>query len=518
MSSILAAGFMLMCAAPGFAEQSADAAAKADTSAAERNKPPVPPAPPPKEATPDVPQARPAETSAVPSTFIDDPAGEQDKTPPPPDSLVNSLAKRITLGGQIRTRAEYRDPTSYANTLAATRTDRLFLTRIRLNLKFSLTDDIDVFVQPQDERQWGQEPSVLYDDKNFDLHQGFVEVRNLLGEPLSFKAGRMELSYGDQRLVSPLDWSNITRAWDGAKIRYAPQNFWIEGFYTVIRDPLSPTPAGAIPPLTNAPLAATGAAHDQDFMGVYFSYVGVANHEFDAYGFFREFRDNSAGTEALPAPPNPPSGNLVDRTIGARIKGKDLGFDYTAEAMSQGGHQATDRIEAYAYAGTLGYTFDMAWTPRLGVEYDFASGDRKAGDGKKGTFDPLFPFGHYYQGFADVFAFKNGKDLMGSIKVAPTETLSVQLDFHQFWLASETDAWYNASGTAIRPRRATSVGSRVGCETDLHARLAVGKYVKFWAGWSHFFAGEYVRQTEAPGPGGTSVDMNWFFLQMTVDF
>jgi hypothetical protein len=447
------------------------------------------------------------------SRVLDDPSGEQDKAPPPaaPESLVQSLAKKITLGGQIRTRAEYRDPTSYANTLAATRSDALFLTRIRLNFKFSLTDDIDVFVQPQDERQWGQEPSVLYDDKNLDLHQGFVELRNLFSEPLSIKAGRMELSYGDQRLVSPLDWSNITRAWDGAKVRYAPKDWWIEGFYTVIRDPLAPPPAGAVPPLTNAPLASTGAAHDQDFMGVYFSYVGVADHEFDAYGFFREFQDHSFVGE------NGVAGDLLDRTIGARVKGKDLGFDYTAEGMSQTGRFSQDQIHAYAYAATLGYTFDMSWTPRLGVEYDYASGDRHPTDGKRGTFDPLFPFGHYYQGFADVFSFKNGKDFAAFLKVAPTSTLTVQLDVHDFILATASDAWYNASGLPIRPKAVTNPNRKVGYETDLHARLAVGQYVKFWAGWSRFFAGPYVRQTSTE-PVGTDNNMNWLFLQMTVDF
>src|SRR5262245_34631606 len=192
MSTLLAAG-LLMFFAPASAPQTADVAAKSEAAEASQDKPPAPP-PAPKEAV-----------------------------PPPPttqaESLIKTLVKQITLGGQIRTRAEYRDPTSYSNATApaSTRSDDLFLTRIRLNFKFSATDDIDVFVQPQDERQWGQEPSVLYDDKNFDLHQGFVEVRNLFSEPLSIKAGRMELSYGDQRLVSPLDWSNIARAWDGAK-------------------------------------------------------------------------------------------------------------------------------------------------------------------------------------------------------------------------------------------------------------------------------------------------------------
>lgn len=433
------------------------------------------------------------------------PVDAQAPAPAPQDSLFKTLIKQVSLDGQIRIRGEYRDPTSYVNTAVSTRSDELLLTRIRLNLDFAVTNDIDVFVQPQDEFQWGQELSVLSDERNFDLHQGFVEVRNLLGEPLSIKAGRMELSYGDQRLVSPLDWSNIGRAWDGAKIRFAPQDWWLEGFWTVIKDPLPPVPA----PLISAPTSPIGGAHDEEFLGTYFSYVGVPAHEFDVYAFFREFRDGSAVSE------NGATGNLVDRTVGARIKGADLGFDYTLEAMSQTGHVATDRTKAYAYVATLGYTFEMPWTPRIGVEYDYASGDRHPTDGKHNTFDPLFPFGHYYQGYADVFAFKNGKDAEVTFKVSPAENASVQLDYHTFWLASDTDAWYNAAGTVIRRDPTGASTSRVASETDLTGRLTMSKYVKFWAGWSHVFAGPYVRQTQT---AGTSRDMNWLFIQMTVDF
>jgi len=478
MSSILAAGILLL----SLTQQSVDLSGKAEGAA-----------------------VRSRELPASLSTFIDDPTGEQEKAQPPgPDSLVQSLAKKITLGGQIRVRGEYRDPTSYANAAAAVRSDELFLTRIRLNIKFSLTDDIDVFIQPQDERQWGQEVSVLSDERNLDLHQGFVEVRNIFGEPLSIKAGRMELSYGDQRLVSPLDWSNIGRTWDGAKIRYAPKDWWVEGFWTVIKDPLPTAPAPLVGPAANV-----GGAHDQEFLGAYFSYIGIEAHEFDVYCFLREFRDGSVTSELGP------TGNLIDRTAGARIKGADLGFDYTLEGMSQTGHWATDQIYAYAYAGTLGYTFDMAWTPRIGVEYDFASGDRNPNNGKRNTFDPLFPFGHYYQGFADTFAFKNGKDAVANLKVTPMETLVVEIDYHTFWLSTDKDAWYNAAGTVIRRDLTGLSTNRVGEETDLHARLAVGKYVKFWAGWSHVFAGPYVRQTDTTG---TSRDMNWLWIQMTVDF
>ncbi|MBI3857550.1 MAG: alginate export family protein [Planctomycetes bacterium] len=428
---------------------------------------------------------------------------------PQEETLFKSLVKQVTLGGQIRIRGEYRDPTAYFNTAAATRSDDVFLTRIRLNLKFSVTDDIDVFVQPQDQRSWGQEANLLTDERNLDLHQGYAEIRNLLGEPLSIRAGRFEMSYGDQRLISPLDWHNVARAWDGAKVRYAPKDWWIEAFYTVIRDPLTPSPP-APPVFSPAPTGANGAAEDQDFMGVYFSYVGVADHEFDLYAFFREFQDNSFADELGGV------GDLIDHTFGARVKGKDLGFEWTLEAMTQGGHLSQDRIQAYAYAATLAYALDLAWKPRIGLEYAYASGDRTPANGTHGTFDPLFPFFHAYQGYADVFGFKNSKSLSVYLKVAPTDTVSLHLDAFAFWLAQARDSWYNDPGAALRTDPTGASSRKIGTEFDFHAKVAVGKYVKFWGGWSHVVAGEFIRKTAAPI--GTDVDLDWFFLQMTVDF
>src|SRR6185369_14868778 len=93
----------------------------------------------------------------------DKPPGAAPPPPPPEDSLFKTLVKQFTLGGQIRVRAEYRDPTSYSNNAVfqGHKSDDVFLTRIRLNMKFSVTDDIDVFVQPQDQRAWGQEANIL---------------------------------------------------------------------------------------------------------------------------------------------------------------------------------------------------------------------------------------------------------------------------------------------------------------------------------------------------------------------
>jgi hypothetical protein len=418
------------------------------------------------------------------------PAPPPQPAPKAEEPFFKSLIKQITIGGQARFRAEYRDPTSYLNTLPSKEDDDIYLSRLRLNLKFSVNDDIDVFIQPQDQRIFGDEASVLSDETNLDLHQGYAEIRRLGIDEVSVSIGRQELSYGDQRLVSPLDWSNIARAWDGVKVRYAPGPVWIEGFATVIKE-------GA------------AAEDDQDFYGLYFSYVDLKDHEFDLYVFGRELNDNLQPSETVVALVN----DRRDWTPGARFKGKMAGFDYTGEGMLQRGTVGEDDIKAWAAAATLGYTLDINWKPRLGLEYTHASGDPDPTDGDIETFDPLFPFGHFYQGFADVFAFKNGRDIVVNLRVAPTDTLTVYLDVHTFRLDEEVDAWYNFAGAAIRKDATGNAGDEIGNELDLHARLSVGKNIKFWGGWSHVFAGDYIEDTP-----GSHRDMEWFFLQMTIDF
>ena len=71
--------------------------------------------------------------------------------------------------------------------------------------------------------------------------------------------------------------------------------------------------------------------------------------------------------------------NTIIHDIGARIDGKLPNLnavDYTLEAHGQIGDIGDLDQEAWAFAGRTGYTFkNVAWTPRIGFEYDFASGD-----------------------------------------------------------------------------------------------------------------------------------------------
>ncbi|MBI2932018.1 MAG: alginate export family protein [Planctomycetes bacterium] len=408
------------------------------------------------------------------------------------------LVRKASLGGQIRLRAEMKDPFDYRLPGTFGRPaaedvkdgDEFVLLRARLHVDLELQENLRAFVQIQDSRSFGEEASVLGDLESTDLHQGWVEAGRLFDEPLALRAGRMEVpDLGDKRLIGSLDWHNIARSWDGVSVTYAPPTFWGHGFATLVNED----------PGTNG--------RDQYFYGLYASCRAVEKHEFDAYLFARDFRnDPVTGEDGV-------AGDLTDFTFGARVKGAIGGFDYGGEAAVQRGDYATDRSSADAFALVLGYTFDCPCKPRIGVELTRASGDDDPTDEKRGTFDPLLSFGHAYHGYYDLVMWKNVRTLMIALKAQPADCLALGLDTHFFRLDEDRDGWYSVPlGATIRRDSTGSADDEIGWEIDAHAKINLSDRAEAWIGVSHFHAGEFVEDT------GTSPDGMWVFAQTTFRF
>ena len=394
------------------------------------------------------------------------------------------------FGGQLRFRGEFRSVKNYSG-----REDDsvdFVIQRTRFHGDFRVLPNVRAFVQFQDSRNWGEEGSTLADLEGVDIHQAFVDFENVFGAPLTFRVGRQELSYGDQRLVSPLDWHPVGRSFDGVRTMYEREDFQFDVFAMNIVE-------GSIGP-------GGDAGDDHYFAGIYFAYEGIEAHELDLYVFYRSFATGSITAE------DGSTGDLEDATFGVRFKGRTGGFDYSIELVGQAGNRAGDDVLAYAGAAVFGFTFDSDWKPRIGVEWDFASGDDDPTDGDFETFDPLFAFVHAYQGYLDIWAWRNGHDIVGKISIRPTADLFVEAAFHVFILDSNSDAWYNAPGLPIRRAPGGGVDDLVGFELDLHAKYTLNESTHLWFGYSHFFAGDYVEET------GQSPDTDWVFFQLTLNF
>ncbi len=442
------------------------------------------------------------------------------------------LFKDWDLGGQFRARFEDKEHFAIAGSPGSmdfrghgADTDNTYgLFRTKVHVGYAPTDWARILVEGRDSFEWGDDRTPDPESDRTDLHQAYVQLGNPKEFPLGIKVGRQELSYGDERLIGAFDWNNLGRVFDAAKLRFENKEVWVDAFAGRVIIPRD---------------GSFNIANDYDwFSGVYASSRTLCPfQETQVYFLARNTGDGSPTTlgTGLPAILNGASPRDI-YTVGTRIKslpGKLNGWDYSLEAAGQFGRfkdtVTGPSLEQRAFAAHVagGYTFaDKPATPRLGLEYDFSSGDSNAADGRHGTFENLFPTNHRFYGYMDFISWQNIHNLRAATSARPCKPVLITLDWHAFWLADTHDSFYQANGARRTGQSAgpgTGYGinpnfdSFVGQEVDLIATWTVTSYLTGQAGYGHFFPGEYVRQSlSAPGFGSAGAD--YIYAQATINF
>jgi len=356
-----------------------------------------------------------------------------------------------------------------------------------------------------------------------DLYQAYLSLGNP-SFPLSLKAGRQELSFGEERLVGVNAWNNISRTFDAVKGRW--QSPWVSADLFTSRIVIPED-------------GRLDVSNDYDwFSGVYATTTKVPLHLLE--GFFFARNASPKANAAQPSPQETPLPSARDiYTVGFRLKSQAgrLGpWDYSVEAAGQWGDfrdfrqgANSPRLDQQAWMVIFqgGYTFtNLSITPRLGLEYSHASGDSNPNDNKHQTFDSLFPTYHKYYGYMNFVSLQNIHDVRAIFQCKPQPRVSLALEGHGFWLADTHDNFYSVNGSprgGLNPTPGTgyginpSYGNFVGGELDLIAGWAVTRFAQLEAGYGHFFTGDYIRQSLS-SPAFGNKDADWLYLQLNVNF
>lgn len=401
---------------------------------------------------------------------------------------------------QAKVRGEYRNNVyDFDDALDSATDDEWLLHRIRLGIEWQPLPWLHVSIQGQDVRESYSDRADIplqegaEGDDAFDLRLASLEV----GDPkqLSFNVGRQLLSYGDERLVGPLEWLNFSRTFDAAKIHYQQEGWWVDGFVSsVVRLHESH--------FNVSDFTDTQNPRRQVFSGLYFSSSLLPIQATDLYAFHLHEESAAGGTDFL--------------TLGTRFKGDPLklaGWDYTFELAGQSGRVRGQDLKAYAFHLEGGYNWlDSAWKPRLGIEYSYGSGDGNALDGKTTTFQNLFPTNHPPYGFMDTMSWQNMHNLVLRLAAQPHPKIKTALDLHGFWLADTADAWYRANGSTRVRDITPSASNHAGAELDLTINAKLNKHLDMLVGYSHFFAGSYLDDT------GAGDDADFAYLMLTLNY
>jgi len=358
-----------------------------------------------------------------------------------------------------------------------------------------------------------REPSPGQD--SFDLHQAFLEWGNPAAFPLTLKIGRQEMLYGDQRFIGVADWSNPGRSFDAARLRWQPgKKTWVDLFTGRLVLPRDAYFNESNP--------------DDQFSGLYASSQELWNGV-ETQAFFLARNVSAASPNAIAPGIGGPSERDV-YTYGTRLKslpGVFSGWDFAFEGAGQFGSITNAGVrrdlQTFALTGSLGYTLeDVRFKPRIGLGYDYASGDSNAADGKQETFEPLFGTNHAFYGLQDLVSLRNLSSPRVSLSARPARGLTVTADYLVFQLAEAADSFYPEFGPARAANgygRDASLGRFIGSELDLVTKYQFNDRTEIQLGYGHFFAGDYIRQSIAkvPANGGTT-DADWFYVQMSLNF
>ena len=418
--------------------------------------------------------------------------GEQLKRLPVGDCWVSDV------GGQYRMRfhseQNMRNSAAVPNGLGLTGNDDDFLlhrTRLYFNAEYGshfrvygeMLDAVSEF-----ERNALPRP---IEENRAEMQNLFAELRGVdLGRgTIAARIGRQEIVLGAQRLVSPLDWANTRRTFEGARLMWKGESWDVDAIW------LRPMKRNAA---HRTKLDAPNL--DRQLYGIYSTYKGLCRDNLEAYWLALDYEDVGA------------NGFRYD-TIGARYWGGQGDWLYEFEGGVQFGTNSdnTDHSAGFVTAG-LGRKFPCAqFAPTVWAFYDWASGDNTVGNG----FHHYEPLAHKYNGFMDLFGRRNLQDMNVLATAKLTDKLTLLAWYHNFRLANGNDVPYNITMTNFAGLGAGTSGSQdLGHEIDFIVTRTLTPRSSLLFGYSHFFAGNYFATSPVPFNG----DADFFYAQWHVNF
>lgn len=392
------------------------------------------------------------------------------------DSMV------LDVGGQFRMRQHSEQ--NHRRLGLTGNDDNFLLYRARVYANAEIGDGLRVY---------GEMVDAVSDYESFaprPIEENRTDVLNLFGDmrlhngssgDLWARLGRQEMLYGAQRTISPLDWANTRRTFEGAKAFWKGDCWNVDAFWT------SPV----ITDVHNF----DHADYDRQFMGVYATQHGNKGRIVDLY-YLRLDNDDS---------------DFDYHTFGGRIFKTNGPWMLEIEGAYQFGDLNALDHSAGAWTCGLGRKFNsLGWKPALWVYYDWASGADEIGNG----YHHLFPLSHKYLGFMDLFGRRNIETPNVLLTCSPCEKLTLTAWYYAFWLENGNDVPYNVNMTAYNAANAPA-DDFLGQELDLTAKWQLTPRAGFLLGYSRFFSGDYYANTPGVGHRG---DADFYYTQFTLNF
>ena len=369
--------------------------------------------------------------------------------------LPNNPQSYVSLGADLRERFESLDASSFG--VGGNHAANYLLQRALVHADIHPDQNWQIFTQLEDARAFDKSPLTPVDEDKFDLAQGFVTyTTDFAGGQARIRVGRQEMAFDRQRFVSVRDGPNVRQAFDALWLNWKKDDWRFITFWS-------------------QPVQDRNLRDFDDYSNGHFQYGGVRIErrnvgpgELSAY-WSRYDLDNAHFLFA--------AGHEQRDNFDVRYAGDHGGWDWDLETMGQSGYIATRTVRAWALGALGGYTFAHAGgSPRVGLQFDAASGNQHPASGTFGTFNPLFPNGYYFT-LAGFTGYTNLIHLKPSLTLKPSRSVTLLAAVGLQWRETTADAVYvqpdiPVPGTAGAPGRWSGIYEQVRADWAITANFA----------------------------------------------
>jgi len=413
------------------------------------------------------------------------------------------------FSGEIRPRFEYANDALNVGTnnpLNPSDTKTFTTMRTRLGVKATVDSDTSGFIQIQDVRTWGganptkAPPSITQTGTSvsangLDIHQAYIDLKNVLDTGVSLKIGRQEMVFDEHRLIGNIGWIQQGQTFDA-----------VRGGFSLSDDlNLTAFAAKTVANFTHPTLGNTVntlATSESNFLGARLNYSLGGKDRITPY-FYHALNPTRTGASFNGAfTPVAPLAQRLDY-VGVYILKHIDRFRIRFDGAYQFGN-ISNTVDTRAYMLTINASTNVAIAKGANVMlwFDYLSGDDGTDPTKAKNFITPYATNHAYYGFMDNYLNIPTQGLLDAavkVWVKPTKKLKIKVDAH--WFRSAKDTLVNTS-------------KDLGQEIDVTGIYPLAKNTKLVLGYSHYFAGNVLSQ----GSGKNHQDGNWAYAMMDFKF
>ena len=422
------------------------------------------------------------------------------------------LPERIELSIEHRTRYEFLGDQFRAGLRGS---DEIAAIRTTVHARVRITDWLRLGAELQDARAIGEDGNTALNTgtvNTTELLRAYAEIETpLFGGIQHLRFGRVTMDVGSRRFVARNRFRNTINAFTGLDLEWkGSEGLTLRAFYVL---PVRRLPS-SLARLQEDDAAFDEESFDVQLWGLFGADTLPFGDRLELFVFGLHERDD----------PERSTRNRQLVTPGFRLwrKSKPGRFDYQLETALQFGESrlsagSTRELDHFAHFhhAELGYRFDHPWSPRLALQYDYASGDDDPSDGQNERFDTLFGarrFDFGPTGIYGPFARSNLHTPGLRLQLRPHPRLQGFAAARGFWLASDRDAWTTAG--VIDP--SGDSGRYLGTQIEFRIRVdLIPGNATLETGYAHIFGGDFI---DAAPNSNEQGDSDYFYTQITLRF